>query len=87
MPYSPDEFAKSLPPMRLLERASEGGNSLLDFLQRLQGRPGNLRRPPVDDLQQRRGQMSEPEYRKWLMEQRDTGQQMSERPLEVKPSK
>jgi hypothetical protein len=86
MPYNPDEFAKSLPPMRLLERAGEGGNSLLDFLQRLQGRPGNLRRPPTDDLQRQRGQMSDLEYRKYLADQLRQGQE-AQQSLPVPPSK
>ena len=82
-----ERVARSLPAMRLIERAGEGGNSLLDFLQRLQGRPGNLRRPPTDDLQRQRGQMSEPEYRRYLTDQLRQGQELQRQPLEVKPPK
>ncbi len=75
--YNPDDFARSLPPMRLLERAGEGGNSLLEFLQKLRGSKGAI--APADELQRNRGQMSEPEYRKYLLDQLRKGQEMSDK--------
>jgi hypothetical protein len=85
--YVGEDLARSLPGMRLIERAGEGGNSLLDFLRKLYGQSGNLPAPrPGDDLQRQRGQMSEPEYRQYLADQLRQGQQ-TQQSLPVPPSK
>jgi hypothetical protein len=80
MPYDPNDFARSLPPMRFLERAGEGGDLVLQLLQKVLGQG-----KPKDDLQGKRNQMSEPEYRAWLMKQGEMGQQMSDqsKPLQA----
>jgi hypothetical protein len=80
MPYNTDDFARSLPPMKFLQRAGEGGDYILQLLQKALGQNA-----PKDDLLQRRGKMSEPEYRAWLMKQGEMGQQMSDqsKPLQA----
>ncbi len=86
MPYDPTEpIVRSLPPIRFLERASEGGNTLLEFLQRLRG--GRELPLQQDDLQRQRGKLSEPEYRQYLVDQLRQGQELQRQPLEVKPPK
>jgi hypothetical protein len=82
--YVGEDLVRSLPPMQLLQRASEGGDIVLQLLNKVLGQG-----KPVDNLQGKRNQMSEPEYRNWLLQQRQLGQQMSEQqqPMEVKPSK
>ena len=88
MPYDPaEDFVKSLPPMVLLRKAAQGGGAVLDLLNKLQGRPSELRRPPIDDMQRQRGGMAELEYRKYLADQLRQGQEMQQQPLEVKPAK
>ena len=88
MPYDPaEDFVKSLPPMVFLRKAAQGGGMVLDLLNKLQGRPSELQRPPIDDMKRQRGQMAEPEYRKYLADQMQRGQQMQSQALEVKPSK
>jgi hypothetical protein len=79
--YVGEDLARSIPAMRLLERAGQGGNSLLEFLQKLQGQ-GRTRELPSqggnDALMRQRGQMSELEYRKYLDDQLRQGQQMQQ---------
>jgi len=81
MPY--DDPAKglagSLPGMKLVERAGQGGDYLLQLLQQALGQGGQK-----DDLLQRRGKMSEAEYRAYLSQQSQLGQQMSDQPQPLK---
>jgi hypothetical protein len=66
-------FVNSLPPMRLVTRAAEGGDLVMRLLQRMigqGGKPGNVGRPtPYDTL-------PEPERREYFNQQGVLGQQM-----------
>lgn len=73
MPYNDPAkgVAESLPGMRLIQRAGEGGDVILQLLQRYLGQGKT-----PDALQKQRGNMSEAEYRQWLAQQGQLGQQM-----------
>lgn len=73
-------YVRSSPLMDMMYRADEAGvGNMLN--------PRN--KPPrgPDILQLKRQSMSESEYRRWLLEQRQLGEHQANQPLEVKPPK
>jgi hypothetical protein len=80
MPYEDPTkgLVGSLPGIKLIERAGQGGDALLQLLQQALGRGG-----PKDDMLKQRGKMSEAEYRAYLAQQGQLGQQMSDQSLKA----
>jgi len=77
-----EDYVRTSPLIDMLYRADEAG---IGNMFNPRNRPPTSRGP--DDLQRQRGQMSEPEYRRYLADQLRQGQEMQRQPLEVKPPK
>jgi hypothetical protein len=76
-----EDYIRTSPIVNMLYKADESG---VGNLMNPRNSPPKFRGP--DDLQLKRNQMSEAEYRKYLADQLRQGQEMQQ-PLEVKPPK